>query len=144
MLPRLLVLLIALSTACGTKANPDFCCIGTEDCAQVGVSEDLPCADGLTCVNNDCVRTSCETEGCPAEQPVCNVVSGACEGCSDKSGSEKSQHAVLLPGWRVAPAVADRGPLRSGQGDFHHPALLSDRLAVRGATRAAAASRSAP
>ena len=29
---------------------------------------------------------------------------------------------------RVAPAVADRGPPRSGQGDFHHPALLSARL----------------
>lgn len=72
-----------VASACGTKVNTDVCCIGAADCAQLGLEEERPCADGLTCVNNDCVATSCETEGCPVDQPVCNVVSGMCEGCAD-------------------------------------------------------------
>ncbi len=78
---RLLLIVVVIS-ACGTKPNTDVCCIGAADCGQFDLEEDRPCADGLTCVNNDCVATSCETEGCPLEQPVCNVVSEQCEGCA--------------------------------------------------------------
>lgn len=80
--PSFLMLIAVVVSACGSKANSDVCCIGAADCAQFDLQEDRPCADGLTCVNNDCVATSCETEGCPLEQPVCNVVSGQCEGCA--------------------------------------------------------------
>jgi hypothetical protein len=80
-LSRLLLIAVVVS-ACGTKTNSDVCCIGAADCGQFGLEGDRPCGDGFTCVNNDCVVTSCETEGCPLEQPVCNVVSGQCEGCA--------------------------------------------------------------
>lgn len=79
------VLFAVIASACGSRANPDFCCIGTEDCAQFDLDENRLCGDGLTCVNNDCVRSSCEIQGCPVVQPVCNVVSGMCEGCGDSA-----------------------------------------------------------
>ncbi len=44
--------------------------------------------------------------------------------CAHVGGSHERRQC------RVAPAVADRGPPRSGRGDFHHPALLSGRLTV--------------
>ncbi len=75
----LLLLAAALAAACTTKPVPGVCCIGPEDCSQLGLTEDRPCLQGEACVDFHCVSASCTTLGCPAETPVCD--GDACRGC---------------------------------------------------------------
>jgi hypothetical protein len=74
---------LALLASCSTKPNPAFCCLDPADCARFGISDETrECADGSSCVGNTCVVASCETEGCAAAAPVCDVTTDVCVGCT--------------------------------------------------------------
>lgn len=83
---RQLALSVAAAVAlagCGKTANPAVCCTDRADCASIGAEEDnRPCPTALACVDHECVVADCSTQGCPADEPVCNPVSNACEGCT--------------------------------------------------------------
>lgn len=88
-LSRLLVfaavaVVTAIAPGC-TKPNPAVCCLDSADCAEVGISEVRTCADGLACVEHQCVVPSCSTAGCAASAPVCNITTDTCDGCTDSA-----------------------------------------------------------
>jgi hypothetical protein len=76
----LLLVAAALTAACTTKPVPGVCCIGSEDCGRLGLSEDRPCLAGQVCVDLHCVEPSCSNQGCPDETPICDN-DGSCRGC---------------------------------------------------------------
>jgi hypothetical protein len=92
---KCLVLVVAVVAGCSTKANPNACCVSADDCKQAGLSDVKSCGQGLTCVNNQCLQETCSTDGCMITQPVCNVVSNVCEGCTDSSQCASYQGATV-------------------------------------------------
>jgi len=90
MKPALPVVLFALFTmavlaptaACTTTKAPGVCCIGAEDCARLGLTEDRPCPQGQACADFQCTVAACSTQGCAAEAPVCDVAADVCTGCT--------------------------------------------------------------
>ena len=81
----LLPLLAAATAACSTVPVPGVCCLGSEDCSRLGLTDDRPCPAGQACVELQCVVPSCATQGCLAEAPVCDVTADVCRGCTDFS-----------------------------------------------------------
>lgn len=82
---RLLLIAVALATACSTTPTPGVCCIGAAECSRLGLTEDRRCPAGQACVELQCVLPSCATQGCTAEAPVCDVTTDVCTGCADAS-----------------------------------------------------------
>ncbi len=72
--------------ACGTKTNPDLCCVSAEDCASVGLSgSEKTCADGLVCSHNTCTNAQCATDSdCSGATPHCGA-DHTCVACVDSS-----------------------------------------------------------
>lgn len=77
----LFLIAAALTAACSTKPVPGVCCLGPDDCGRLGLSGDRPCLAGQACVDFQCVAASCSNQGCPAEEPICDVTTDACRGC---------------------------------------------------------------
>jgi hypothetical protein len=75
-----LLVIAVLTGACWTTPTPGVCCIGPDNCSQLGLTQDRPCPESQACVDFHCVAASCSTQGCPAETPICED-SGACRGC---------------------------------------------------------------
>lgn len=87
-LPSLLVLLWTLGalTSCTTKKNEGVCCVSPEQCARLGIPDELrPCPAGQTCVAFGCEVASCSTDGCNANAPVCDIAANVCVGCVESS-----------------------------------------------------------
>jgi len=76
-----MLFVVVAAVAC-TKPNPATCCLDSADCSAAGFDEIRECAPGLACVNHECEVPKCSTTGCGAEQPVCNITTDVCEGCS--------------------------------------------------------------
>lgn len=74
------VALLALG-ACGTKRNPDTCCVSEADCAANGISEITPCESGLLCRGNRCVEAECDSSArCDPSAPYCVAApEGTCQ-----------------------------------------------------------------
>lgn len=77
------------SSAACTKPNPATCCLDSADCSAAGFDEIRGCAPGLACVNHECEVPKCSTTGCGAEQPVCNITTDVCEGCTDSTACDR-------------------------------------------------------
>jgi hypothetical protein len=75
----MLMLTAVLPAACSTTPVPGVCCLGSDDCSRLGLSEDRPCFQGQACVDFHCVAATCSNVGCPVEAPVCD--GDACRGC---------------------------------------------------------------
>ena len=72
----ILVLILGLGAACGTKPNPDVCCTDVDQCAAIGVSDGLrPCSGaGQVCTPAGvCVASECDvnTDCTDAASPIC-------------------------------------------------------------------------
>ncbi len=72
----ILVLILGLGAACGTKPNPDVCCTSVDQCAAIGVSDGLrPCGGaGQVCTPvGVCVASECDvnTDCTDAASPIC-------------------------------------------------------------------------
>jgi hypothetical protein len=80
---RNIVLLFLVLVGCGTKKNPEACCVDEADCAAVGLPVGSTCEDGRSCRNNRCVELPCTTSNqCDALEPYCG--GDLCEAtCSD-------------------------------------------------------------
>jgi hypothetical protein len=80
---RFFLLVVVLAGGCSKTANPEVCCTDPTDCSSIGAEEDSrPCPTALACVNHECVVPDCSTQGCSVTEPVCNLASNACEGCT--------------------------------------------------------------
>src|SRR6187200_468187 len=79
------LLLFALA-ACTTKPTPGVCCTTDADCARLGGIEPRGCPDGYACRNLLCAADECAAPAdCSAGQPVCNLDSASCTGCTASS-----------------------------------------------------------
>jgi hypothetical protein len=79
----ILVVATVVAMGCGTKKNPEACCVDEADCAGVGLPVGSTCDDGLLCRNNRCVELSCSSSAsCDLLAPYC--ADGLCqEPCTD-------------------------------------------------------------
>lgn len=83
---RYVYLFLLTLVACTTEPNPGVCCTTNEDCARLGGIQPRGCPDGYACRNLLCKAADCATAAdCPAEQPVCNLDSASCTGCTTSS-----------------------------------------------------------
>lgn len=72
-------IVVAALAACGTKKNPEACCIDDLDCAAVGLPVGSTCDDGLSCRNHRCVELPCKSSSeCDPLSPYC-IGNDACE-----------------------------------------------------------------
>lgn len=85
---RVVVVVIGILGLVGgcTKRNPAVCCTSATDCAAQGLPEGTSCADGLTCVRNQCeAPVGCEADSdCADPTPLCST-DGICVECIDSS-----------------------------------------------------------
>ena len=77
------IVFVLVLGACGTKKNPDACCVDEADCASVGLPVGSGCEDGLLCRNNRCVELTCmRSANCDLLAPYCD--DGLCQvACTD-------------------------------------------------------------
>jgi hypothetical protein len=89
------LLLFALA-ACTMKQNPGVCCTTDADCAQLGGIEPRGCPDGYACRNLLCAAAECASAAdCSADQPVCDLDSASCSGCTASSDCGGYAHAPV-------------------------------------------------
>jgi hypothetical protein len=72
--------------ACNTEPNPGVCCTTDADCAQLGGIQPRGCPDGYACRNLQCAAADCAAVAdCSVKQPVCDLDSASCTGCTASS-----------------------------------------------------------
>jgi hypothetical protein len=91
------LLLLALApTACKEEPNAGVCCTTDEDCARLGGILPRGCPDGYACRNLRCEPDDCAAAAdCSAEQPVCDLESASCTGCTASSDCDDYADAPI-------------------------------------------------
>ncbi len=96
---RFLFLVAILGWGCGTRVNPNICCVTADQCSALGLDETRPCNEpGQTCKNNACVAFEClSSVDCDADAPICiaNICVEACATNDDCAGLD--DHKLCAP-----------------------------------------------
>jgi hypothetical protein len=81
--PRYLFLLVLSLAACKVEPTPGVCCTTDADCARLGGIPPRGCPDGYACRDLLCEAAICAAAAdCAADQPVCDLDSASCTGCT--------------------------------------------------------------
>ena len=116
----ILVLILGLGAACGTKPNPDVCCTDVDQCAAIGVSDGLRLCGGAGQVCTPagvCVASQCDVNAdcTDAASPIC--IAHACVAkcvmdadCMDPAAAKCDSDGVCVACVDNAQCTAETAP----------------------------------